>query len=189
MRERKLNRLSDYDYCQSGYYFVTICTQHRKEWFGKVRDGKIDLNIFGEIAGDLWSEIPGHFQHVGSDEFAVMPNHVHGILIIEQDLVGNAYMRSLQQNSLQQNRTKMSLSKVIQQYKASVTRRVNSLGTDIRFAWQKSFYDHIIRNEKSLGHLRQYIVDNPLKWELDRENPLSKNFKLDDYRYWKEMYD
>jgi REP element-mobilizing transposase RayT len=189
MRERKHIRLRNYDYSRSGYYFVTVCTQRRKEWFGKGRDGEIDLNIFGKIVGDLWTEIPEHFPYVGIDKFAVMPNHVHGILIIEQDLVGNAYMRSLQQNSLRQNRTKMSLSKVVQQYKASVTRRINSLETDIRFAWQKSFYDHIVRSEKSLDLIREYIQNNPLKWELDRENPLSKNFDLDHDRYWKEMYD
>ena len=192
MIKRKPNRLRNYDYSQSGHYFVTICTQHRKEWFGKVRDGEIDLSIFGEIAKDFWTEIPGHFRYVGIDEFAVMPNHVHGILIIEQDLVGNAYVRSHQGNAYRHSlhdKTKMLLSKVTQQYKASVTCRINSLGTDIRFAWQKSFYDHIVRSEKSLDLIREYIQNNPLKWDLDRENPLSKNFGLDHDRYWKETYD
>ncbi|HXX35432.1 MAG TPA: transposase [Thermodesulfobacteriota bacterium] len=192
MRERKPIRLRNYDYSHSGYYFVTVCTQHRKEWFGKVRNGQMELNIFGEIAEDLWTEIPGHFGYVRVDEFAVMPNHVHGVLIIERDLVGNAYMRSHQGNASMHSlhdKTKMLLSKVVQQYKASVTRRINSSGTDDRFVWQKSFYDHIVRSEKSLGLIREYIQNNLLKWDSDRENPLSENFDLDHDRYWKAIYD
>jgi putative transposase len=164
MKERKLTRLKGYDYSQSGYYFVTICTKDRKEFFGNVEEGRMHLSRCGEIAGDFWSEIPAHFEYVGIDEFSVMPNHVHGVLIIEENMVGNAYMRSLQ------NRTKMSLSKIIQQYKASVTRKINSLESSLHFGWQKSFYDHIVRNEESLNNVRQYIMYNPLEWELDIEN-------------------
>jgi REP element-mobilizing transposase RayT len=164
MEERKLNRLKDCDYSKSGYYFVTVCTRNREEWFGKIENGEMHLNTFGEIAEDFWAEIPLHFQRIEIDEFSVMPNHVHGILVIEKDGVGNAYMRSLQ------NRMKMLLSRVIQQYKASVTRRTKSLQGGVAFGWQKSFHDRIIRNEESLNNLRQYILYNPLKWELDIEN-------------------
>jgi REP-associated tyrosine transposase len=111
-----------------------------------------------------------------------MPNHLHGILIIEEEMVGNAYMRSLQ------DRTKMLLPRVVQQYKAGVTRKINSLQNDFRFEWQRSFYDHITRSEKSLGNIRKYIQSNPLKWDLDRENPLSEKFNLDHDHYWKEIY-
>src|SRR4030042_764927 len=113
MKERKLTRLKGYNYSQSGYYFVTICTKDRGEWFGS----------------------------------------------IEQES-----MRSLR------NRTKMLLCKIIQQYKASVTRTINSLKNVFHFGRQKSFYDHVIRNDRSLDNLRQYITNNPLKWELDIEN-------------------
>jgi REP element-mobilizing transposase RayT len=95
MKERKLNRLKDYDYSKSGYYFVTVCTRNREEWFGKIENGEMHLNTLGEIAKDFWAEIPLHFQHIEIDEFSVMPNHVHGILVIGKDGVGNAYMRSL----------------------------------------------------------------------------------------------
>ena len=164
MKERKSNRLKDYDYSKSGYYFVTVCTGNREEWFGKIKNGKMVLNTLGEVAKNFWAEIPLHFQRVEIDEFSVMPNHVHGILVIENDEVGNAYMRSLQ------DRMKMLLSRVIQQYKASLTRRIKSLQDGVTFRWQKSFYDHVIRNEKSLENLRQYIIYNSLKWELDIEN-------------------
>ena len=95
MKERKLTRLKGYDYSQSGYYFVTICTEDREEWFGRVDGDEMRLNEFGEIARNFWTEITGHFNYVGIDEFSVMPNHVHGILVIEENMVGNAYMRSL----------------------------------------------------------------------------------------------
>ncbi|MGB7573415.1 MAG: transposase [Thermodesulfobacteriota bacterium] len=183
MIKRKPNRLGDYDYSQDGYYFITICTQNREEWFGKIEKEQKTLNGYGEVAKDFWVEIPPHFDDVKIDEFTIMPNHMHGILIVEKNRVGNAYMRSLQ------DRTKMLLSKTVQQFKSSVTRKIHSIQNDFKFQWQKSFYDHIIRNEKSLSHVRQYIVDNPLKWDLDRENPLSKNFNLDKDLYWKEMYD
>jgi REP element-mobilizing transposase RayT len=95
MRERKLTRLKGYDYSQSGHYFITICTKDREQWFGRVDGDEMRLNEFGEIARSFWAEITGHFKYVGIDEFSVMPNHVHGILIIKEDVVGNAYMRSL----------------------------------------------------------------------------------------------
>jgi REP element-mobilizing transposase RayT len=173
MKERKLNRLKDYDYSKNGYYFVTVCTKNREEWFGRIDGDELRLNEFGDIAKNFWAEITGHFERVGIDEFSVMPNHVHGILIIEEDMVGNAYMRSNQRNAFMhslRNRTKMLLSKIIQQYKASVTRKINSLENVFHFGWQKSFYDHVIRNDRSLDNLRQYITSNPLKWELDIEN-------------------
>ena len=159
-RVRKLNRLKNYDYSQSGCYFVTICTKNKEEWLGQIESGKMILNKFGEITKNFWVEIPKHVNNITLDEFIVMPNHIHGIVLI----VGNAYMRSLQ------NRTKMLLSRIIQQYKSSVTREINSLQNDFCFKWHKSFYDHIIRNEKTLNKIREYIVSNPLKWDLDKKN-------------------
>ena len=82
----------------------------------------------------------------------------------------------------------MLLPKIIQQYKASVTRKINDLQNDISFQWQKSFYDHVIRNGNELNRIREYIRNNPMKWDLDRENPLSKNFNLEHHRYWKGVY-
>jgi putative transposase len=192
MKERKQIRLKGYDYSKSGYYFVTICTQNREKWFGKVKGGITHLNKFGEFAKNFWTEIPGHFEDVEIDEFSIMPNHAHGILIVERNMVGDAYMRPHQGNAFMhslQDKTKMLLSKIIQQYKASVTHKINNLQNDLHFQWQRSFYDHVIRNESELFRIREYIQNNPLRWDLDRENPLSKNFDLDHDRYWKEIYD
>ena len=86
MKGRKQIRLKDYDYSKSGYYFVTICTQNREEWFGTVKSGITHLNKFGEFAKNFWSEIPEHFEDVEIDEFSIMPNHAHGILIVERNM-------------------------------------------------------------------------------------------------------
>ena len=190
MRERKLNLLRDYDYSTSGYYFVTVCSKDREERFGKIENGRMCLNTAGEIARNSWAEIPLHFQHIEIDEFSVMPNHIHGILIIGESMVGSAYMRSHQRNAFMhslQDRTKMLLSKVIQQYKASVTRKINLLESSHHFGWQKSFYDHVIRNDESLNNLRQYIANNPLKWELDIENRKGNSPRKNSADYYGEI--
>jgi REP element-mobilizing transposase RayT len=191
MRERKKIRLRDYDYSKNGYYFITICTKNREEWFGAIESGTMCLSRFGEVAKNFWVEIPQHFKEVRTGEFSVMPNHLHGILIIEEKMVGNAYMRSHQGNAFMhslQDKTKMLLPKIIQQYKASVTHKINDLQNGIPFQWQRSFYDHVIRNEIELSRIREYIQNNPLKWDLDRENPSSRNFDMEHDRYWKEIY-
>jgi REP element-mobilizing transposase RayT len=182
MKQRKSNRLLKYDYSQNGYYFVTICTKNREEWFGKIENRQMILNNSGEIAKNSWIEIPEHFNNIRLDEFIVMPNHIHGVVIIENDsVVGNAYMHSLQ------NKTKMLLPSVIQQYKASVTREINSIQKDYCFRWHKSFYDHIIRNENTLNNIREYIRNNPLRWALDIENRI--NIKKHNKDYYKEIFE
>ncbi len=190
---RKLNRLKNYNYTQDGYYFVTICTKNREEFFGQIGNVKIGLNEFGKMARKYWLEIPNHFPNVKSDEFVIMPNHIHGILIIDNnnafnknngdgvgndgDGVGNADLRSLRGlRSLQyRDRTKMYLSKIIHGFKSSVTREIRKKFENSEFAWQKSFYDHIIRNEKSLFNIRQYIINNPKNWELEKDRNHSVN--------------
>jgi len=204
INDRKLNRLKDYDYSQDGFYFVTICTKNREEFFGEIKDEEMILNEYGEIAKNCWLEIPDHFQNAEFDEFIIMPNHIHGIVIIANDMdVGNADLRSPQianannenivnpsavgnainenignpsavrnadLRSLQQQRTKMYIPKIIHGIKSSVTRKMREKYNDFNFGWQKSYYDQIIRDEKSLDNIRQYIVDNPLKWDLDKNN-------------------
>ena len=83
MRERKRIRLRDYDYSKSGYYFITICNKNREEWFGAIEGGTMRLSKFGEVARNFWVEIQEHFNEVSTDEFSVMPNHLHGILIVQ----------------------------------------------------------------------------------------------------------
>ena len=168
IHHRESMRLKDYDYAQDGYYFVTICAENKIEYFGKIIDGKIVLNEIGKIVNQCWLEIPKHFPDVLLDEHIIMPNHIHGVIAIENNncVVGNENFRSLRGWHGAKSR---SLSSIIRGFKIGVTKWCCQNNYD--FVWQKSFYDHVIRNEKSLDKIRKYIVENPLKWELDRNNP------------------
>lgn len=173
LRKRKLNRLKEYDYSKTGYYFITLCTENGMEYLGKVENEKMILNQFGRIAENCWNDIPNFYEDVKIDEFIIMPNHIHGIIVIQE----NDYKRT-EQCSVPTN-TKAGyglLSKVIKSFKSAVTKKIHQeLGAD-NFQWQRSFYDHVIRNEKSLYEIRKYIGQNPLKWELEKnkiENFLS----------------
>ena len=166
-------RLREYNYSENWYYFVTICTKDKISFFGEIKDWEMILNEFWRIAKNLWAESDLHFKNCKVDEFIIMPNHLHWIIIIEDYLtesidlykhnVGNADLRSLQ-------RTKMHLSKIIHGFKSSFTRKINKEIENNNFSWQKSFYERIIRNEEELWKIREYIVNNPLKWEFDEDN-------------------
>ncbi len=166
-RRRKPNRLRNFDYSQSGWYFITICVRDRTSLFGEIKNGEMILNEFGEIVEKCWREIPNHFPDAALDEYVVMPNHTHGIIIVTNIVgnacVGNAYMRSLQPSpqfpQSSPDRTKMALS-------------INQMQNQFYFQWQKSFHDHIIRNEKSYWQIKKYIRENPLNWLTDRNNPI-----------------
>jgi putative transposase len=170
MKERKLNRMRGYDYTEPGYYFVTICTYHRVERFGSIRNGQMILNEQGKIADACWRDLPNHYRHIRLDEFVIMPNHVHGIIIIMP--VGNRHACSLRGRGPQCNgRQYETLPIVIGSFKSAVKRLIRQAGFRY-FHWQKSFHDHIIRNEMSLNKIRQYIIDNPSQWDADENNPL-----------------
>ena len=133
----------------------------------------MQLSKVGIIAKDSWQSIPAHFQICEIDEFIVMPNHIHGIVIIKNigKNVGNGNedIRSLHSKRWS-GAGSGSLSSVLRGFKIGVTKWCRKNGID-NFAWQKSFYDHIIRNEKSLNEIREYIKKNPHKWESDKNNP------------------
>jgi len=160
--ERKLNRLKNYDYSQNGYYFITICTKDKREYLGSIEEGRMNLSKFGEVVNECWHQLPKHYLNCSLDSFVVMPNHIHGIIVINnENIVGNG---------LKPFPTR-GLSEIVRGFKTFSSRKINDkIKRGDRFQWQKSFYDHVIRNEKSLNHLREYILYNPLKWELDIEN-------------------
>ncbi|MCH7676844.1 hypothetical protein IH879_18140 [candidate division KSB1 bacterium] len=166
-QRRKSIRLKDYDYSRDGYYFfVTICTKNREEYFGQISGDEMILNECGKIARQNWLEIPDHFEDVKLDEHVILPNHIHGIVIIDSgdEPVGNRHACSLQERQYQK------LPVVIGSYKSAVTREINQIQNKFHFKWQKSFYDPIIRNDRSLHKIRHYIHYNSLKWKYDREN-------------------
>ncbi|MBE2218253.1 MAG: hypothetical protein IAE90_08625 [Ignavibacteria bacterium] len=193
MKQRKPTRLKDYDYSKGGGYFVTICTKNRMDRFGEIVRGEMVLNSSGKIASSMIAGITKVFNNILIDRFIVMPNHVHCIInIIENLPVGNASERRIAQplqsslarltpnettssemrsaEDIPHDRTKMLLSKVVQVYKSGVTKRVKKIEKSMNSLWQSSFHDRIIRNEKEYGNIQLYIENNPLQWELDIEN-------------------
>jgi len=173
-RRRRSIRLKGYNYAQEGAYFVTVCTHHGKCHFGEVKDDVVQLSKVGNMAKRNWNEIPSHFDNCRLDEFIVMPNHIHGIIILEH--VGVQYIEPLLQQHDYQRIISKSIGSIIRSYKASVTRWCRSNEFE-SFRWQRNYYEHIIRDEAELNEIRQYIIFNPLKWSLDEENPENWNSK------------
>ena len=179
--QRKSPRLQGYDYAQSGAYFVTICTHQRLHLFGQVIDDTMVLSKAGEIAASRWQAIPEHHPHVELDAFVIMPNHMHGIIVITDNvgtgpaLSENTKQRTTQALSLQsqsqdnKSSKARSLSTIIGSYKSGVTRRIrNALNTPNSVIWQSRYHDHIIRDENELHYIRRYILYNPALWEADK---------------------
>ncbi len=170
-------RLKEYNYTQPGAYFITICTKGRQCLFGNVVQWEMQLNFLGYIAFKCWQTIPDHFPHIELDTFVVMPNHIHGILIITDNPVGTMHCLALKQHS-EDNTEKFgkpvrgSISTVIGSYKSVVSKRINIIWqTKGQSIWQRNFYEHIGREQKSIDHIREYIVNNPQSWADDPENP------------------
>ncbi len=236
-------RLNSHDYSSDGTYFITICTHMGLSYFGNISNGKMILSEKGRIAYKIWYEIPKHFSFVSLDEFVVMPNHVHGIIIIQSPTVvgtlhatslqsvtyqqsvtsqqsatpvGTLHATSLQSATLQQqqptptvgtlhttplqsvtsqqpatavrtlhatslqsetsqHQTKNefmstispkpgSLATVIRSYKSAVSKNIHL--SDHDFSWLPRYYDHIIRSDRELNRTRDYIINNPVKWDF-----------------------
>lgn len=176
--QRKSNRLECFDYSQNSYYFVTICTKDRINYFGKVsKDGKMVLNDCGRIVYEQWIWLSKQYKYVFLDEFVVMPNHFHGILIIDNSEMGVEAGRDLPEfkgtsrdMSLRKNIKIKSLSELTGAFKTTSSKQIRNNLSLTEFQWQRSFYDHIIRNEESLVKIREYIQNNPAKWHLDKYN-------------------
>ena len=167
--KRKSIRLQGYDYSTPDAYFVTICTYRRERVFGKIRNGEMQLSSIGEIAERCWKEIPDHFPHIELNEFVVMPNHLHGIIILH-DPVGAIHESPLQQTIVERRR--MLLPKIVGRYKMLSAKQINLIRRTPGVAvWQRNYYDRIIRNEKEFSIIQDYIIDNPSQWEYDKNNP------------------
>ncbi|MFH1645471.1 MAG: transposase [Candidatus Omnitrophota bacterium] len=159
--KRKAVRFDGYDYSKPGYYYVTICTYNRERFFGHIKNGYMVLNDYGKIAKNVWLKIPNHFFNIGLDEYVIMPNHIHGIIIIDE-FVGDGHARP-------DYRNKSNLSVIIGSYKSAVSKQIHQLN-EISFKWQRFFYDHIIRTDESLNKIREYIINNPINWANDKNN-------------------
>ena len=155
-------RLKGWDYSNSAWYYITICTKDKSCFLGKIVKEKMTLSLAGTIVKEEWLVTPTIRQNVELDEWAIMPNHFHGIVIL-----GNSNVETHGHASLQ---IKQNLSNIVRGFKSSCTLKIHQAGIN-DFAWQSRFYDHVIRNEKSLHEIRHYIHYNYLKWDEDEENP------------------
>ncbi len=194
IHHRRSIRLKGYDYSQPGAYFITICTQNRECLFGKVVDGEMRLNPYGIVVRREWfrsADIRRELE-LYDDEFVVMPNHIHGIVWLVEtaemmggdETVGAHGRAPLQRASIctshgdeshsghTLHRPPRSLSSFVAGFKSAVTKHINQMrNTPGAPVWQRNYYEQIVRDENELNRIRKYIVDNPLKWALDRENP------------------
>jgi REP element-mobilizing transposase RayT len=213
---RQSLRLAEFDYAEPGAYFVTICTRDRACLFGEVVDGEMILSPAGRVVEAAWFDLPNHYPTIGLDAFVVMPNHVHGIIVIsggpadsdstagsgevasyatpaptDADLgyraarmvgagfeTSAALPRAQSQPALRPNALRPPLSEVVRGFKTFSARRINAMRGTSGSVWQRNYYEHIIRSDRSLQRIRTYIDGNPGTWEADHENPAPWNAAL-----------
>lgn len=149
---RKHMRLANYDYTTPGAYFVTICSHNRILLFSDIQNGVMNLSLFGEAVSVTWQNLPQNF-HVRLDEYAIMPNHFHGILWI---------------NPPGEYQSQSSLISIIKSFKALSSKRIHQSGFS-QVVWQRSYYETIIRDEDQLSAAREYIRNNPINWAKDSD--------------------
>lgn len=175
-------RLQNWDYGANGAYFITICTREMKHLFGEVVDKKTNLNALGALAEKYWVEIEKQFPYIELGNFQIMPNHMHGILIIDKSCISihnpvqTRLIASLQSESPEiggfagENNPMLceNISRIIRWYKGRCTFEMRKI--DKEFEWHSRFHDHIIRNEVSFERIQNYIEDNPARWKEDTFN-------------------
>lgn len=161
-------RLSTWDYAWNASYFITICTKNREHFFGEIINEKMELSPIGTLAKKFWDEITEHFSFLFLDEFIVMPNHVHGIIVIDKPANDAPFTEIL--NSMRSDRFQHpgenSISSIIGSYKSAVSKNAHFINKD--FAWQSRFHDHIIRDEDSFKRIKNYIRYNVKNWKEDK---------------------
>jgi len=157
-------RLKGCDYSQPGAYFVTICTHNRESLLGEIVGGEMILNEYGREVSKCWVWLAKQYPYLASDEWVVMPNHTHGIVILS-----GTY--GLRRGGSRTALTK-SLGRLVGVFKTVSTKRINGMRhTPGSSLWQRNYYERVIRNEDELNRLRQYIPDNPAQWDIDENNP------------------
>jgi REP element-mobilizing transposase RayT len=166
---RRSIRLSGYNYTQEGAYFVTICTYNRLTLFGEIIGEEMRLSPIGEIVEGEWRQTAIVRRNIELDAFVIMPNHLHGILVISDNTTVGATRRVAPTDTDKRQLIADSLGAIIGQFKSVVTKRILKR-SDIHLEhplWQRNYYEHIIRNENELNRIRQYIASNPARWHED----------------------
>ncbi|MGH8050994.1 MAG: transposase [Arenimonas sp.] len=159
IHHRKSICLRHYDYSQAGGYFITVCTQDRECLFGDIVDDEMQLNDSGLIIKAIWQEIPSHCPQIELDAFVVMPNHFHGFFYISPSELGAASSAP-------------TVGKIMRRFKSTSAIAVNKLlGRASQPLWQRNYWERVVRDEKELHAMQEYIGNNPLQWHLDKLHP------------------
>ena len=167
-KNRRSIRLQGYNYSRPGAYFVTICTRNRECIFGDIVNADMVLNEYGIIVRDEWIKSAEIRDECELDEFVVMPNHFHGIMWIRAHCRGD---RPVAPTGPRPH----SLGSLMAGFKPAATKRINKLRrTPGAKLWQRNYYERIIRNDDELHRIREYIINNPAQWDMDRENPVAR---------------
>jgi REP element-mobilizing transposase RayT len=175
-----------WDYRSNANYFITICTDQWDSFFGKIENKQVILSDSGHIAEKYWKELPNHFPFLSLDVFVVMPNHIHGIIILDGnfyypyinhsvhkiDVGEDSKEKYMDSNKLRKimsdiSPKKGSVASVIRSYKSAVTKEINKSDPGQNFKWQSRYHDHIIRDMKSYQRIKNYILNNPNNWNED----------------------
>ena len=187
-KSRKSTRLKEYDYSENGYYYVTICTENREQIFGTIENNDMILNGVGNMIDQWWRKMFEKYDDISIDKYIIMPNHIHGIINIavgaipcNRPIKNNKNNTTTGENTVSPLQRKISnqyngLGQYISWFKRMTTNKymyhVKTDGWESfnKCLWQRNYYDHIIRNEKSLQGIREYIINNPATWADDENN-------------------
>ncbi|MFM7383878.1 MAG: transposase [Microcystaceae cyanobacterium] len=174
---RQSIRLRNYDYSQPGYYFLTTCTDKKQCWFGEIQNDRMCLNQIGKIVAEEWLNTPQIRLNFQLDQWVIMPNHLHGIVIINKHILGlgEGDIDILGARNAPLRQEPNSISSFVAGFKSAVTKRINLLRNnwDVPL-WQRNYYESIIRDEQSLIAIREYIKNNPYQWKKDPDNPVNE---------------
>ncbi|MFQ4146178.1 transposase [Chlorogloeopsis sp. ULAP02] len=161
IHHRRSIRLKGYDYSQPGAYFITICTHQKECIFGEIIDEQMQLNHFGKIVQFHWCSLEKYYSHIQLDEFVVMPNHFHGIIIINENIGIDEAI----------NNKKTGIPEIIRGFKTFSARQINKSRHQPGMPlWQRNYYERIIRDEEELNQIKKYIINNPQTWTQDQES-------------------
>ncbi len=200
IHHRRTIRLQTWDYSWPSWYYLTSVEKNRRCVLGFVKNGRVELSPLGATAGECWKMIPAHHAGVELDEYTIMPNHIHGIIIINDSPFGDVQLNVPKKNIPTKNvptknipgghvptaiapglfRSKASAMGALSPRKGSLSVIVRTFKAAVTtwarnngakdFAWQSRFHDHIIRDEAELSRIRRYIANNPLQWAIDGKN-------------------
>ena len=166
IHHRKSIRLKGYDYSQAGYYFVTAAALNMQCIFGEIIGDEMRLSRFGEVVKEEWLRSAEKRREIELDQFVVMPNHIHGIIIIKRAQHAVPVRESFGRPAAG------SLPTIMRAFKAATAKTINELrGTPGKAVWHRNYYEHIIRDDKDLDRIREYIFYNPSQWNEDADNP------------------